>query len=164
MKQQNEMKHKPLEIPQNRDALLRRAFAEPDGCLSVGGLACGLETAKATGEATRLSLARLIELTRRHRQLTVEQLAKEADVDLVELLAIENAEDVKPEPRTLHRLAGFLKVKVEGLLELAGAVTNRQSRIGEAALRFAARSEPMAKLTPEEEKALNEFVRELSKS
>ncbi|MCC6422325.1 MAG: helix-turn-helix transcriptional regulator [Phycisphaerales bacterium] len=160
----NKTIHKPLDItPLNNIAFSAKAFAEAEGCLSVGGLLHGEEETKPSPDTARLPLARLIELARRKKRLSVEDLAREADVELSELVAIENGDDIEPDPKTLHRLAIFFNIRVESLIELAGAMTNRQSRINEAALRFAARSEPMTMLTAEEEKALNEFVAELAK-
>jgi len=162
-----EKKHKPLEMPKNRDAFLARAMSEGDGCLSAVGLAYELtESGAGTGaEANRFSLARLVELSRRKLRLSLEELASRADVDVAEVLAIEKGDDVRAEPRTFQRLADVFKLNVDALLQLAGLVKSRQSsRIGHAAVRFAARSEPMAELTPEEERALKEFVEELSKA
>ncbi len=94
----------------------------------------------------------------------MEQLADQADVDLAELLAIENAEGSTPGHRTIFQLAQVLRVKVPPLLELAGLVTTRSEKLTNSAVRFAARSEPMDALTKEEEEALNWFVDELTKS
>ena len=112
----------------------------------------------------RQSLGKFIELSRRRLRLTVEQLADRADVELGELLAIENAEDVQPETRTIYRLAETLNMRVDPLLELAGLVGRRSVGLTQSAFRFAARSEPMAALTSEEEEALNWFVGELTKA
>jgi HTH-type transcriptional regulator, competence development regulator len=164
MNRMKSMKHKPLEIPANRNALLRRAFEEPDGCLSVGGLARGVEgpTAANGAQAARISLARLVELYRRKLGVSMEELSRRADVDLSELLGIETAETVNPTPQTLERLAIAFGLKPKTLLALAGRA-GRRSRIGDAAIRFAARSEPMATLTAQEESALSEFMQELAK-
>ncbi|HKI37051.1 MAG TPA: hypothetical protein VKA46_34680 [Gemmataceae bacterium] len=50
------------------------------------------------------------------------------------------------------------------LLELAGFVEARDSRLREATVRFAAHSEPVADLLPEEREALEEYVKALAES
>jgi hypothetical protein len=49
-------------------------------------------------------------------------------------------------------------------MELAGLVQRRDDKLTAAAVRFAAKAEPMAKLSPEERDALEEFVRVLAES
>jgi transcriptional regulator with XRE-family HTH domain len=124
-----------------------------------------MESAAESGchDTRKLSLARFVDLSRRRMRLTVEALAQRADVDLATLLAIESGEDVVPEPRTVFQLAKVLNVNPEPLMELAGLIDVKNSSVGEVATRFAARSEPMAALTPEEEEALNWFVDQISK-
>jgi transcriptional regulator with XRE-family HTH domain len=160
------MAHEKLDINVTSAWVLARAEREPEsGITSVGGLIGPVEGSRAAlaMESSRLSLARFVELSRRKRQLSVEQLSERADVEVAELLAIENGEEFIPEPRTIYQLSRELGVKPEPLLELAGLVSVKQSRISDAAIRFAARSEPMAKLSPEEEKALHWFVKELAR-
>jgi transcriptional regulator with XRE-family HTH domain len=160
-----DMAHAKLDMKVTADWVLARAQREPEsGITSVGGLADRLEAmAVKVPESSRLSLAKFIELSRRKMQLTVEQLAERADVELAELVAIEKGDEIIPEARTIYRLSQELGVKPEPLLELAGLVTVKGSRVSEAAVRFAARSEPMAKLSREEEEALTWFVKELTK-
>jgi transcriptional regulator with XRE-family HTH domain len=176
------MAHKVLNINITPEWALQQARSEPDiGITSVGGLAHRISELKASSAAARQavaeiasqpvmsadpkrqSLGKFVELSRRRMRLSVEQFAKRADVDLAELLAIEKAEDVSPEPRTIYQLATILQIAVEPLLELAGLVVQKNYGLTETAVRFAARSEPMDALTKEEEKALNWFVKELTK-
>jgi transcriptional regulator with XRE-family HTH domain len=175
------MAHETLNMSITREWASAQAKLEPDsGITSVGGLAHrigGTEQVRGRGpeegaevlsthtmsvDPRRQSLGKFIELSRRRMRLSVEQLAERADVDLVELLALEKAEDILPEPRTVYQLAQVLRMKVEPLLELAGLVT-KSIGLTESAVRFAARSEPMDALTKAEEEALNWFVQELSK-
>jgi transcriptional regulator with XRE-family HTH domain len=176
------MAHETLNINITPEWALEQAKHEPDaGVTSVGGLAhrlSGLESVSGparqpesegssslvmSADSKRQSLGKFIELSRRRMRLSVEQFAQKADVDLAELLAIEKAEDIAPEPRTIYQLAGVLRISVEPLLELAGLVVQKSAGLTETAVRFAARSEPMDALTKEEEEALNWFVKELSK-
>jgi len=63
-----------------------------------------------------------------------------------------------PEAETIRRLAQALSLPEERLLTLAGRNGATDSNIQEAAARFAARSEPIKQLSPEEREALQEFV------
>jgi len=175
------MAHETLNINVTPEWALEQAKLEPDvGVTSVGGLAQrirgfedvpnaeqegaeNLSTPSMSADPRRQSLGKFIELSRRRMRLSVEQLAEKVDVDLAELLAIEKAEDIVPEPRTLYQLAQFLRMRVEPLLELSGLVVAKSVSLTESAVRFAARSEPMDTLTKEEEEALNWFVKELTK-
>jgi HTH-type transcriptional regulator, competence development regulator len=176
------MAHETLDINFTREWTEAQAKVEPEsGITSVGGLAhrigeleqvgnparpAGTETLSVpatSADPKRQSLGKFIELSRRRMRLSVEQLADKANVDLAELLAIEKAEDILPEPRTVYQLAQILRMRVEPLMELAGLVVPKSIALTESAVRFAARSEPMDALTKEEEEALNWFVKELSK-
>jgi transcriptional regulator with XRE-family HTH domain len=176
------MAREKLNTEITREWVLAQAKLESDSDVtSVGGLAHrlgllrgvnGTAQGRPPADVTpppfvdpgRQSLGKFIELSRRRLRLTVEQLAERADVDLGELLAIEKAEDVPAETRTIYRLADVLGMRVDPLLELAGLVDKRSVGLTQSAFRFAARSEPMAALTREEEEALNWFVGELTKA
>lgn len=85
-------------------------------------------------------------------------------MDLGELVSIEENAHHKPEPRTVYQLAKTFSVPANKLSELAGLVVTRDSRFNQEALRFAARSEPIEKLTPEENAALDSFIAVLSET
>lgn len=146
----------------SREWLQRMADAE-DRCesVSVGGLATdfGMIEAGVSSEAPRV-FGRLVEFARRARGLSIEELAKSADVDLAELLAVEDAGKV-PSPRTVFQLAKVLRLSTGKLMELAGLAEPKDTSLNQAALRFAARSEPTAKLSREEREAFEEFVKVL---
>jgi transcriptional regulator with XRE-family HTH domain len=145
----------------SREWLIQMADFE-DACqsVSVGGLAGDLDMLPAfAGDAQRV-FGRLIELARRKKSLTVEQLAEQADVDLAEIVDIETQEPVIPHVRTVYQLAQVLDLPSGRLMEVAGLAKPRPE-INSAALKFAARSESTAKLTREEKEALEEFVKVL---
>lgn len=152
--------------PAGRDWLRHQAEAEERcGSVSVGGLASDLDMIKPFGEAeaiTRSAFSLLVHLTRRKQGLTPERLAEVADVDLAEVVAIEMGDELSPEPRTVYKLADALKLPETRMMELAGLIRRNDSRLESAAVRFAARSESMERLTKEEERALSEFVKVLS--
>jgi transcriptional regulator with XRE-family HTH domain len=153
----------------NPDAAWLRAKAEEEdnGVVSVGGLVCTLarneEESKAQ-LAERVALAKLVELRRRQYRLSAEALAKKAEVDLEDVLSIERGEGTVPGLQAVHRLAQALELPEPRLLELAGLVPAKDARFREASVRFAARSEPVAILLPEEREALEEFVGLLAES
>jgi transcriptional regulator with XRE-family HTH domain len=136
-----------------RDVEELNMFAPRD--LLVGHLAPITELTIAFGT--------LIELSRRKRKLTVEQLAEETRVDVGELVAIESKQSgYVPKPRTIHQLATFFRLPEKGLMKLSGAVISRDEKLRSAVLRFAAKSAGLDKLTKGEEELLHEIVKCLS--
>lgn len=146
---------------------LKRMVEKDDGGpVSAGGLAArlGLLAPSRTAEGLiKSAFARFVELSRRKRGWTVEHLAVEADIELVELMAIERGEAVTPEARTVRQLAKVLELRPEPLMELAGLAVGGSDRISKAAVRFAAKAEPVDRLSREEDEALTWFVDQLSK-
>jgi hypothetical protein len=108
-----------------RDVEELNMFAPRD--LLVGHLAPLTEMTIAFGT--------LIELSRRKRKLTIEQLADEARIDVGELVAIERKQSgYVPKPRTIHQLATFFRLPEKGLMKLSGAVISRDEKLLTAAL------------------------------
>ena len=144
----------------NRDWLRKMAAKEDNAVISAGGLAAELEERMPPAQHTSIPVfARLIELRRRERRLTIEQLASRADIDVEEILAIESGERSDLEPRTIYQLAKVLDLPAPRLLQLSGMAHTKSNALGEAVIRFAARSKTGEKLTKEEHEALEEFVR-----
>lgn len=155
------MSEKKMQTVPSQAWLMSMAEAE-DSCrsFSVGGLASDLGLLKSeSGEAPRV-FGRLIEFARRQKSLTVEELAKRANIGLEEIVEIETQASFLPHVRTVFQLASALELPQGRLLELAGLATPRPE-INRAAVRFAARSESTAKLSREEKEALDEFVKVL---
>jgi transcriptional regulator with XRE-family HTH domain len=119
------------------------------------------EFSSAEGE-TRIAFGKLISLMRRKNGLAMEELAEEADVELRELVAIEEGVPTPPEPRTVYKLARVFNLPPKRLLQVSGLTTRKDDELAKEAVRFAARSESIAKLTKEETAALDSFVRVLS--
>jgi transcriptional regulator with XRE-family HTH domain len=152
-----------MKLKIQREWLAKMAQLEDNGIVSVGGLVTLAEqTSKEhnLGATERSALSQLMQWQRRKLRLTVEALAKKADVDLDEVLMIENGHE-SPEARTIFKIAGALQLPPNKLMTLAGLVEDRDPSLGNAALRFAACSAPVKALTPDEAKALEEFVRAL---
>lgn len=151
-----------MKMNTDKDWLLRKA-AQEDGCfVSVGGLVDALERAEQpSGNVIPLrpAFVRFVQLARRERRLSLEGFAEKVDVDLVELLKIETEEHYKPAIRTVHKIAEFLKVPENKLMVLAGLLQVKDAQFQNAALKFAARSAPVEKLTREEHSDLEEIVK-----
>jgi transcriptional regulator with XRE-family HTH domain len=148
----------------NREWLLKMADIEDTcRCVAVGGMAADLSLIEQVDSLSQIVFGRLIEFARRARGLSVEQLANRADVDLDEIVAIECDEDSVPQPRTVYQLAQVLALPAGSLTEVAGLAKPRQ-QVSEAALRFAARSEPTTQLSKAEQQAFEEFVKVLAEA
>ncbi len=127
--------------------------------VSVGGMAYDLGMPQAGALPSSGVFGKFIELARRKQKLTAEGLAARAGVDLRELVAIEQNPNVQPRVMTVHQLAKFFELPPKPLMELAGLMKSKNTSIGTAAIRFAARSETIADLTPYETEAFDEFVK-----
>jgi transcriptional regulator with XRE-family HTH domain len=149
------------------DTWIKRKAEEEDGAFVAAGHIglSPMETVAATSTdvvAARVSFARFIQLARLTLKLNKEQFAVKARVPLEELVCIEEDDAYTPTLRTVHYLAQFLKVSHPKLLTLAGLARAKDAGFNDAAVRFAAKSEPIRKLTREEQDAFNEFVKVLS--
>jgi HTH-type transcriptional regulator, competence development regulator len=149
------------------------AAADREGDLEVGvGFAAADPVAAPAVEArtlvdrnketTQFAFGRLIQLLRRRKSFTVEQLAQHARVDMEELLLIEKDFEYRAEPRTVHQLAQVFELKPKALMQLSGSSVPREEVFREA-VKFAASSEPMEKLTREEALAVEHFVAALNR-
>lgn len=107
-------------------------------------------------------LSRLISMARRAEGLTREQLAKQADVDTIQVFQIEEEVAIVPEPRVVSRIARALKLPPVKLQQLAGHVTILDPQVSTAAYRFAAGSGSLQPLSEEQRIALQDFVKALS--
>jgi transcriptional regulator with XRE-family HTH domain len=153
----------------DRKWLERRAEQEDRHFISVGGListldpTCQAEISSVPNvETTKTAFVRLLQLARRERRLSLEQLAEKADVDLAELLKIETDETFTPALRTVHQLAAVLDLPAKKLMVLAGLLQIKDPSLQQASVRFAARSEPAGDVSPEEHAALEEYVKFLN--
>jgi transcriptional regulator with XRE-family HTH domain len=153
-----------IEMNNDREWLEKLAERENQGAVSAGGwVARSLEQESASllRQPPRV-FGQLIEFARRERGFSLETLARQADVDLAELVEIERDPKAVPEPRTVHQLADVLGLPAPKLMVLAGLTRPRDESLTEAAIRFAARSEPSATLSAAEKEVLEEFVKVLS--
>lgn len=156
--------------PVDREWLRRMADAE-ERCesISVGGLAADLGELRKPAQglvgvesvSSVVALAKLVELWRRQHRLTVEDFAKRANLAEVDVVGLESGEIV-PEPRVLFQISQAIKISYDKLMRIAGHIVERDEHLSTAAVRFAARSESMEKLTRQEQEALHEFINTLA--
>jgi hypothetical protein len=152
------------------DVAAKLAELEEGTCVTAGTLRP--ETfARQVADATMRSgsqenylpvFSRLISMKRREEELTIEQLSERADVDAVELFAIEENLTRAPEPRVVSKLARALQLPSGKLMQLAGHLHVQDAKLPGAALRFAAQSGSLEKLSSREKTLLHEFVNAMS--
>ena len=75
---------------------------------------------------------------------------------------VEHDPHFRAKPRMVHQLSDVFKIPERSMMTLAGAMVANDDRIEQAAERFAAMSDDMSKLTREERKLLNDFVKFLA--
>lgn len=105
----------------------------------------------------RIGFPHFLQLLRRGRGLTIDELAGKTEIDRGQLAAMEQRGEV-PEPVVLNCLSGFYDVPVQHMLRLAGLVRDQDEAFLAHASKFAAQSESFDKLTPEEKRALDGFL------
>jgi transcriptional regulator with XRE-family HTH domain len=111
-----------------------------------------------------LAFGRLINLSRRTRDWSVEDLAAKARIEVSEVIRIEHDTGYVPGPRTVYQLSVALDLPKERLMQLSGNMIVRDSGLGQRAVKFAAQSESVQKLNQQEHQALEEFVKYLHES
>ena len=153
----------------SKEWCMRMAQLEGDAEIGAGRLAIDPvfdgETAPVVDrdeERPNIAFGRLINLMRRRRGVRLEQLAKDADVTVTELVEIESDMHYKPALRTIYQLANYFSMPRSGFMQVAGLTARKDALLPGEAVRFAARAEPTVELTPEENAALEAFVAFLS--
>ena len=157
-------------IERTKEWWLARAVREGDAAVSAGLLAidpvAGDPPAAGDGlqhEENRSAFGKFVNLMRRRQGLSIERLADKAELDASEVLIIEDDIHFVPEPRTVYKLAQVFDVPQRKLMELAGLAAANDDELRREAVRFAARSESMERLTDAESAALEAFIAALSK-
>lgn len=102
-------------------------------------------------------------LLRRRKEMEVPELALSAQVDPAELSRIEEQPGYLPHPRTIYQLEHYFDLPKDTLSRLSGAVIKSSDAIQSELLKFAACSDGMGKLTSDEKKLLNEFVKHIAR-
>ena len=118
--------------------------------------------APASSAQPAVLLGILLRQLRRRDNLNIAQLAAVVRVPEGELRALEQDGSIVPRPRTIHQLAVHFKLPPRALLVLSPAAAERDQNLEKAAVRFAASSDDLSKLSRDERKRLNEFIKLLS--
>ena len=156
-----------MKFARSKEWWMARARREGDATIGAGLLAFDptpdeQTDAAAQGEETRIAFGKFVNMMRRQRGYTMERLAEEAEIDTSELLVIEADVHYVPAPRTVYMLARTFSVPQKPLMQLAGLAAANDVGFRQEAVRFAARSESVHKLTVEEATTLEAFVAILS--
>lgn len=122
-------------------------------------LSVQMKPADPDAEVIRFAFREIMRALRKRKGLTVDELAEKIGASRDEIVAIERQEGYQPRPLLLYQLSQFYGVPQQKLAELAGAITEVEPALREQASRFAAQSDSFAKLTAEERRTLDEFVK-----
>jgi hypothetical protein len=153
-----------MKVPELKEETFLQLAKEEDNCEIAVGSLDGVFQRKQNAvpetavPVTKYAFGTLINLQRRKRDWTLEELATEAQIDLDEAVSIEENPTYRPAPRSVLQLARVLVLPIQKLLVLSGNAEFANVKLETAAVRFAARSRAVEKLTEAEARALNEFV------
>jgi transcriptional regulator with XRE-family HTH domain len=91
--------------------------------------------------------------------LKIDQFSEKAEIDKKDVLAMERNMNYLPTPIILHKLSKFYEISQRKFAALAGVIKDIPPEFREEASSFAAKSESFSKLTGEEKRILDEFVK-----
>jgi transcriptional regulator with XRE-family HTH domain len=144
------------------DWFTRMAELEANADVSVGGLAVRLRALERDERRPELmALGKLIELRRREKGLSVQELTSRAHVTEVALADLERGLWMPSTRGVVCLVAKVLDLPTDKLLTIAGLNGAADPDLQLAALKFAAQAEPPPQLTPSEQAALGEFLQVL---
>lgn len=106
----------------------------------------------------RMSLGLLVHQLRLRDGLTLEALAIKASVSEEELYQVEHNPNYTARPRLIHNLSAYFDVRLEYLSQLAGTTHKIDRQLYNTAVKYAAKSDDAAALTPEQREILAGFV------
>jgi ribosome-binding protein aMBF1 (putative translation factor) len=110
-------------------------------------------------DTVHYAFRRFVQNARRKSGLTVKEASKKLDIDSAELESMESDTTYCPSFVTLHKLSQFYGVNQARLAALAGALKKVPRELKHRASKFTEQSESLAKLSGQEKKALDEFMR-----
>lgn len=122
-------------------------------------VAVSMRTPQVREETVHYAFRRFVQNARRKEGLSIKQASKKMDVDSSELEQMEHDSSYRPSPLALSKLSEFYGVSHERLAALAGSIKDLPPELRVRASKFAAQSESFAKLSKDEKKALDEFMR-----
>lgn len=161
-----------MKLAISRERLREKIASSPDmefeAGVNTGGLTSisSLRIAESSDDLESVKLKEafgfFVRQLRRREQLSVAELSEKARIEEVEVRGIEQDPRYVPRPRTIHQLSVVFKVPERSLMKLSGATKTRDSLFQEEAYRFAAKSDGMVKLSSEEQRELNRYIKFLS--
>lgn len=107
----------------------------------------------------RFAFREVLRGLRKEQGLSLDQLSRKLDFPVEELAELERNCGYRPTPLVLHKLSKFYDIPQKTLAILAGAIKEIPQSFQKQASQFAAKSESFSKLTNDEKKILDEFVR-----
>lgn len=106
----------------------------------------------------RRAFRRFVRMGREANGWTPGELARRADIDPMEVIAMEENIGYRPTPLILHKLSKALHVPEQRLAILAGAIREVPQVFQQEAARFAAQSASIASLNKDEKKLFDTFM------
>ena len=89
----------------------------------------------------------------------MDKFAEKSGIDRGDVISMERHPGYKPSPLVIHKLSKFYNIPQGKLAVLAGAIKELPPEMEAEASRFAAQSESFSRLTEEERKTLDDFVK-----
>jgi transcriptional regulator with XRE-family HTH domain len=109
-----------------------------------------------------MAIGKLVELRRREKGLTIEELRHEANVTESALIDLERGLRLPNTRDVICLLARFLELPADKLLAAAGLNGDPDPALSSAVLRFARQATAPERLSPPEHKALGEVLQVLA--
>lgn len=110
----------------------------------------------------RIALGVFVHQLRQRDGLTLEELAKRADVSESELRQVETNPTYTAAPRLIYKLSHFFGMQLNNLYQLSGRTLTVDRKLYNATVQWAAHSDDLTPLTHEQREALNGLVAVLS--
>lgn len=107
----------------------------------------------------RYAFQKLLYLSRLKKGWSLEKAADKIGIEPSELYTLERVAECRPSPFILYQLSQAYEVPQEKLAFLAGAFKQVPDELRKEASRFAAQSDSFDKITPEERKLLDGFIK-----
>jgi transcriptional regulator with XRE-family HTH domain len=154
---------------ESSEALLKKGKSARDRALS-GMRQDGLQETGDSNQARqqvgigalRHGFKTVLQLLCRRDGLDEQDLARSAKVDVNEICRIEADPNYMPSPRTIFQLEQVFRLPVGILAKLSGVVRFSDEAVEKEVLEFATSAKSIGKLTSEERKLLNSFVKFLA--
>lgn len=106
----------------------------------------------------RVALGVLVRQLRLKEHLSIGELAERAQVSEDELRLVEHDPHYTARPRLIFQLSSYFNVSLATLSQMSGATHAVERKLYNDAIQYAARSEDISVLTPEQLEMLNAFV------